>query len=297
MQTKKRTLLDYFGPSTSKKAKQEGDETTLNNNNENKENSKEKQKLPDLEFKQNERFRLKEPLVWKEIHRYEWIQQLMEKTNSKQQQCKVYLLPKDCVLVYVPCFLDGEYCQSMMPELESLKVKEGKVYEAVTPRASLWMSDDEALKSVSYAEGQKVNSITPQIKSMMNELNALLGVQLNSVLVNKYRKEKIYDEKGNWVRGAGKESILDHRDKEYIFTERPLIISISIGQKRKFLIKYFEEGKVLHNLEFALGKGDLFIMGGNTNHFATHGIPKEPNLNVTEDRYSLTFRPVATRRW
>jgi len=121
-----------------------------------------------------------------------------------------------------------------------------------------------------------------------------LGVELNSVLVNKYRKERRFDEKGNWVRGAGKESILDHRDKEYIFHERPLIISVSIGQRRKFVLKYFEEGKILHTLDFALGKGDLFIMAGNTNHFVTHGIPKELDLEITEDRYNLTFRPVAS---
>jgi hypothetical protein len=152
---KKRTLLDYFS-APSKKLKTENEDES---NKENKEN-----KDWDRQFKLNDPFRLKSPLDWQELHRYEWIRKLLEyqmgkqhpqqqkeeeeeekqeKQQQQQEQPKqpcLYLLPKDCVLVYVRNFYDEEYCKKMMEELETLKVKEGLVYEAKTPRASLWMS-------------------------------------------------------------------------------------------------------------------------------------------------------------
>lgn len=137
---------------------------------------------------------------------------------------------------------------------------------------------------------QQAHRMRKGVDDLKTRLNALLDLHLNSVLINKYRKEKIYDESGRWVRGAGKESIAPHRDKEQLFGQNPLIVSISIGQPRKFVIRYFEDSKVLHRLDFDLGKGDLLVMGDRVNVHCTHAIPKEENRIITDDRYSLTFR-------
>jgi hypothetical protein len=112
--------------------------------------------------------------------------------------------------------------------------------------------------------------------------------------INKYRKDKIYDENGKWVREAGKESIHPHRDRE-LWTpgSSQNIVSVSLGQRRIFDVRYVEENKTKHHLQFYLGQGDLFIMGENTNLHCTHGIPKEPELDVTDHRYSITFRSVS----
>lgn len=186
----------------------------------------------------------------------------------------LYVLPMGCVLLYIPNWIRED--RELRDSLEALELNK----DPNVPRETL---------GIGYTQ------MPGPIRAICDKLNRDTDLNLASAYLNKYRKEKVFDASGQWVSGAGKDSIAAHRDREMGLLDHQVIACVSLGQKRKFIVRYYgsESGstKPKSKVQFRLGQGDLLIMGGNTNKYCTHEVPKEPALVCTDDRHSLTFRP------
>lgn len=102
------------------------------------------------------------------------------------------------------------------------------------------------------------------------------GVTPNAVFANLYRD--------------GKDSIGWHADDEPVLgpTRDVVIASLSIGARRRFVMKHRTEPDVRH--EWSLGRGDLLIMGPGCQSEWLHSVPKTAKPVGT--RINLTFRRV-----
>jgi alkylated DNA repair dioxygenase AlkB len=69
---------------------------------------------------------------------------------------------------------------------------------------------------------------------------------------------------------------------------QPTIASVSFGTERFFRLR--RKDKSEPELEFALGQGAVLIMGGRTQQFWDHSVPKQKTIKF--DRINLTFRKV-----
>lgn len=111
--------------------------------------------------------------------------------------------------------------------------------------------------------------------------------KMNFVLVNKYIN-------GNHYIGY-------HRDAEKDLGDNPLIVSISFGATRKFMLQSVEKftqcndylsgqynNKVHKERLIELSSGSLLMLMDPTNKFWKHSIVKEPQIK--ESRINLTFR-------
>jgi alkylated DNA repair dioxygenase AlkB len=91
----------------------------------------------------------------------------------------------------------------------------------------------------------------------------------------------------------GRDSVAWHGDR--IARERltALVVIVSLGARRRFLLRPAGGGR---SLRFELGRGDLFVMGGTCQRTWEHAVPKAAGGGP---RISLTFRPpgVARGEW
>jgi alkylated DNA repair dioxygenase AlkB len=142
----------------------------------------------------------------------------------------------------------------------------------LTPRLTAWYGSRE------YRYSGVINSpkepleeiviIQQRIKEVLKEFNP------NGVLLNYYRDGK---DKMGW-----------HSDDEKELGENPLIVSVSLGETRRFDLKH----KVLKNekLSLNLNSGSLLIMKEGLQSQWKHQIPAQ--LKVVKGRINLTFRMV-----
>lgn len=118
------------------------------------------------------------------------------------------------------------------------------------------------------------------------------GASFNSVLCNLYRDGRDYmgyhadDEPELRPSTAGKTAADAH----------VTIASVSFGAERRFLLRAKDShatklGKAV--VEFKLAPGTLLVMGGNTQTYWKHSIPKM--LAVKQARVNLTFRTIYPR--
>jgi len=84
----------------------------------------------------------------------------------------------------------------------------------------------------------------------------------------------------------GAESVAWHGD--YVARRLPqaLVATVSLGGPRRFLLRPKGGGR---SLAFALGRGDLLVMGGSTQRTFEHSIPK---VKQAPPRIAVMFRPV-----
>jgi alkylated DNA repair dioxygenase AlkB len=74
------------------------------------------------------------------------------------------------------------------------------------------------------------------------------------------------------------------------------IASVSFGAERRFLLRPKERHQARlgkQPIEYSLGSGSLLVMGGCTQDYWKHAVPKM--LRVTEPRINLTFRTIYPR--
>lgn len=142
------------------------------------------------------------------------------------------------------------------------------------PRLTSWHGDIGA----DYAySGKQMTTLpwTPELLSLKNKVAALTQTEYNSVLLNYYRD--------------GQDSMGYHQDNEKELGKNPTIASISLGTKRKFLLKHISN-KSLERIEIPLSSGSLLVMGGTIQHHWKHAIPK--SKKVKAERINLTFRNI-----
>ena len=114
---------------------------------------------------------------------------------------------------------------------------------------------------------------TPELEALRDRFERDFGIKTNTVLANLYRD--------------GQDSMGWHRDDEPELGPDPLVVSLSLGATRDFAVRR-DADRWTHR--FALGHGDLLIMGSKSQTQWTHSIPKR--LNVTILRINFTFRQV-----
>ncbi|MDI1433227.1 alpha-ketoglutarate-dependent dioxygenase AlkB family protein [Polyangium sorediatum] len=140
------------------------------------------------------------------------------------------------------------------------------------PRLSAWHGDAGA--SYTYSGlSLTPNPWTPALSALRARVEAAAGCTFNSVLVNHYRD--------------GDDSMGKHADDEPELGENPVIASLSLGARRKFVLEPKHKGGEKVTLE--LGEGNLLVMAGTTQHHYRHGVPKQAGR---EARMNLTFRRI-----
>lgn len=147
--------------------------------------------------------------------------------------------------------------------------------EVKMPRLVAWYGDVDYRYSGLLHTANPMPSLLKELGDDLAEQASLaLGkdVVVNSALLNWYRD--------------GADSISFHSDDERELGKHPVIISVSFGVTRQFVLKHKHNGRL--KKVYSLMDGNVVVMYGKTQEEWLHGIPKEPN--VTGERFNITFR-------
>lgn len=118
---------------------------------------------------------------------------------------------------------------------------------------------------------------TPDLEWVREKIEEETGILFNSMLANLYRKGR-------------RDSIGMHSDSERELGPDPVIVSLSLGREREFILapKKGREGK---RTVLRLPHGSLLVMGKGTQKNWMHGIEKEVQPSPAA-RINLTFRNI-----
>jgi alkylated DNA repair dioxygenase AlkB len=110
----------------------------------------------------------------------------------------------------------------------------------------------------------------PALDVMRRLLSDRYAVELDTVGFNFYR--------------GGRDSVAWHRDKIPQSIDRPVVALVSLGERRRFLLRPRGGGA---SRRFDLGRGDLLVTGGLAQRRWEHTVPK---VAAAGPRLSLAFR-------
>ena len=152
----------------------------------------------------------------------------------------------------------------------------------VTTRQIVWMGDHD----VSYHYSGQTRRAIPWTKQMLHVKRHIeqqlsssgINVDFNSCLLNHYP--------------SGEDGMGYHADDEKELGAQPIIASLSLGARRKFVFKHktIRQKNKPVKVELYLESGQLIVMHGDTQDFWKHTITK--TKTVASGRISLTFRKV-----
>ena len=152
----------------------------------------------------------------------------------------------------------------------------------VTTRQIVWMGDHD----VSYHYSGQTRRAIPWTKQMLHVKRHIeqqlsssgINVDFNSCLLNYYP--------------SGEDGMGYHADDEKELGAQPIIASLSLGARRKFVFKHktIRQKNKPVKVELYLESGQLIVMHGDTQDFWMHTITK--TKTVKSGRISLTFRKV-----
>ena len=147
------------------------------------------------------------------------------------------------------------------------------------PRLTAWAGDVPYTYSKRTLEAR---SWHPKLVDLRRSLDVLLTTRgistprgLNHCLLNYYR--------------SGQDSMGWHRDNESELGRQPVIVSLSLGEPRRFRLRQ-KYDSTNAPLTFELGDGDLLIMYGPTQTYWEHALLK--SRKDLGPRMNLTFRSV-----
>jgi alkylated DNA repair dioxygenase AlkB len=112
--------------------------------------------------------------------------------------------------------------------------------------------------------------VPPLIEAMRQSLSQRYRVTFDSVGFNYYRD--------------GNDSVAWHSDKIRPDIEQPVVVLVSLGEPRKFMLRPKGGGR---SRSFMLGRGDLLVTGGRAQRDHEHTVPKTARAGP---RISLAFR-------
>ena len=107
-----------------------------------------------------------------------------------------------------------------------------------------------------------------------DKIEPLINTHFNGVLLNLYRD--------------GQDYIGWHSDDEKDLAKGSVIGSLSLGETRRFIFRRRDNHQ--NKVELTLNDGDFLVMGGDTQKFWQHHVPK--SAKSTEPRINLTFRVI-----
>lgn len=184
---------------------------------------------------------------------------------------------------------DGEDCQivvakNWMEEEKSTALFERLVNEIPWEQKYLKIMGKDILEPrLTYAMGDegvvhkytgtvtKVSAWDEEIKAIADRIFEETNFNTNACLLNYYVDGSNYI---GW-----------HSDKEVSPPDYG-VVTISLGGSRDFIIRKKKDKNISHTV--LLENGDACMMGGNTQKFWKHSIPKRKKQN--DPRISLTFR-------
>lgn len=137
-----------------------------------------------------------------------------------------------------------------------------------TPRLTAWMGDAAYVYSGVRNEPAPWQ---PALLRLRERLSAELGVDFNSCLANLYRD--------------GSDSMGYHSDDEPELGPEPVIASVSLGARRRFLLRH---RSTRERWAWDLGAGDLLVMRADSQSAYAHAVPK--TSRPVGPRMNLTFR-------
>jgi alkylated DNA repair dioxygenase AlkB len=98
------------------------------------------------------------------------------------------------------------------------------------------------------------------------------------------RYERTFDSVGFNLYRDGRDSVAWHADRIPKEIEAPVVVLVSLGEPRKFLLRPTGGGS---SRSFMLGRGDLLVTGGNTQRTWEHSVPK---VSRAGPRISIAYR-------
>jgi alkylated DNA repair dioxygenase AlkB len=119
-----------------------------------------------------------------------------------------------------------------------------------------------------------VNSAEPLEPPILEEIRQVLSV----------RYQRDFDSVGFNLYRDGRDSVAWHSDRIRKEIDDPIVILVSVGEPRKFLMRPKEGGR---SRAFMLGRGDLLVTGGKSQRTWEHSIPKVAQAGP---RISLAYR-------
>jgi alkylated DNA repair dioxygenase AlkB len=145
---------------------------------------------------------------------------------------------------------------------------------------------DRSLLEPRLTAGWSTDTADATVPEVLRDMTAALStryrVGFDRVWVNLYRH--------------GGDSVAWHGDRNRLVMTRPLVATVSLGARRRFLLRRRGTTKALHRLE--PGHGDLVVMGGECQAEWEHTVAKT-KLRVAP-RMSVTIRhstPGPGQRW
>jgi alkylated DNA repair dioxygenase AlkB len=129
---------------------------------------------------------------------------------------------------------------------------------------------DRLLEEPRLVAALPVEELPPALAAARRSLSGRYGVDFDSCFVNLYRD--------------GRDSVAWHGDRNRHTMTDPLVVTISLGERRRFRLRPRGGGT---SRGFALGHGDLLVMGGATQHDWEHTVPKVASAGA---RMSVTMR-------
>lgn len=180
-------------------------------------------------------------------------------------------------------FVDNDVILKLFEEVKpDLSQKELQFYgkKIKMPRLTAWYGNGEYNYSGTINEAKTMPSSVLIVRnSLEQQFQHLPGFNikkpiLNSVLLNLYRN--------------GNDSVDWHSDNEQGLgpaNDNVIITSITFGDTRNFVLR---NKKTRQKISMDLGNGDVIIMGGQTQKFWEHKVPK--TSQKVGKRLNLTFR-------
>lgn len=129
---------------------------------------------------------------------------------------------------------------------------------------------DEPRLTAWWSAGHPHDGLPGVVLDMRARLSARYRVRFDSVGCNLYRD--------------GQDSVAWHGDTVRKRQAEPLVAIVSLGARRRFLLRPRGGGP---SVRFDLGAGDLLVMGGTCQHTWEHSVPK---VAAAGPRLSVTFR-------
>jgi len=119
----------------------------------------------------------------------------------------------------------------------------------------------------------EARSFCPSLAWLRGLVLRRTGIAFNHALANRYR--------------GGEDSMGWHSDAEPELGPRPVVVSVSFGVARRFVVRHRRDRRS-PPLELWLGHGCLLVMGGSFQHTHRHALPRDPR--VYGERINVTFR-------
>jgi len=143
------------------------------------------------------------------------------------------------------------------------------------PRLTAWYGDEDKPYTYSGIEMAPL-PWTTRLETIKKQVESVSETTFNSVLLNRYRD--------------GSDGVAWHADNEPELGPAPIIGSVSFGATRAFQFRNITDSKENEMTEeVQLRHGDVLIMGGGTQKYWNHQIPKRTKA---DPRINLTFRKI-----